>query len=324
MNENGRIDAHAHYIAPAYREALEGAGPAMIGGIPVPPWTVELALEFMDAHEIGRQLLSVSDPGVGFLPTSEAIELARSCNDYLAGLISERPDRFGGFAVVAMESPDAATSEANRALDDLGLSGVGLLSSSAGVYLGDERFEPLLDELDRRGAWVFVHPTAVAADEKPALPIPDFLTEYPFDTTRAIVSLLTNNSFARFPRIRWQFAHGGGTIPMLSTRLNIAARHAKFMAPILGMPTHAADLEPDSASSALARSFYDTALIAEPPSLAAVEAISGTSQILFGSDWPFAALAYPPTGDPQPALTEVFGSEGRTLIDRGNAESQSL
>lgn len=324
MSADGRIDVHAHYIAPAYREALEGVGMAMIGGVPVPPWTVELALEFMDAHGIERQLLSVSDPGVGFLPATEAIGLARSCNDYLADLISQRPDRFGGFAVVAMESPDAAVAEVARALDTLRLAGVGLLSSSAGVYLGDERLDPLLAELDRRGAWVFVHPTAVAADEKPTLPIPDFLTEYPFDTTRAIVSLLTNNSFARFPGIRWHFAHGGGTIPMLSTRLNVAASHAKFMAPLLGMPTHAADLDPDSATRALAQSFYDTALIADPPSLEAVAAISGTTQILFGSDWPFAALAYPPEGDPQPALTTVFGDDARASVDRRNAEAQGL
>lgn len=319
MTDAGRIDVHAHYLAPAYRQALEEAGLAMIGGIPVPPWTPELAMEFMNAHGIERQVLSVSDPGVSFLPSDQAIALARVCNDYLAEVIAARPERFDGFAVVAMQEPGAAVAELGRGLDELGLVGVGLLSSNGGRYLGDTIFDPLLEELDRRGAWAFVHPTAVAANEKPDTPVPDFMAEYPFDTTRAIISLLTNNSFARFPRIRWHFAHGGGTIPMLYARLKVASTHAKLMAPVLGLPKHAAELEAGSAATALSRCFYDTALIAEPPSLEAVAAISGSGQLLFGSDWPFAGLAYPLEGDPQPALTEVFGRVARLAIDRENA-----
>ena len=105
------IDVHAHYLAPAYREALEALGLAMIGGIPVPPWTPELAVEFMDAHGIERQILSVSDPGVGFLEPAAAAALARSCNDYLAEVIAANPERFGGLAVLATAELDAALEE---------------------------------------------------------------------------------------------------------------------------------------------------------------------------------------------------------------------
>lgn len=319
MTGSGAIDVHAHFLAPRYREALEANGLAMIGGIPVPPWTPELALEFMDTHGIERQLLSVSDPGVGFLAPAEAASLAKACNDYLAEVTTAHPDRFGGFVVVAMGDLDAALTEIARGLDELQLAGVGLLSSHAGRYLGDPAFEPLLRDLDRRGAWVFVHPTAVAPDEKPKTPVPDFMAEYPFDTTRTIISLLTNNCFDRFPAIRWHFAHGGGTIPMLRARLNAAAAHAKLLAPVLGLPAHAAELNPESAQRALRRCYYDTALIADPPSLTAVAGISGTDRMLFGSDWPFAALMYAAEGDPQPALGEVFDTDMRTAIDRGNA-----
>jgi 6-methylsalicylate decarboxylase len=319
VSASGAIDVHAHFLVPSYREALEAHGLGMIGGIPVPPWTPELAIAFMDSHGIERQLLSVSDPGVGFVPGGEDAALARKCNDYLAEVIAARPDRFGGFATVAMADRDATINEVARGLDELGFAGVGLLSSNAGRYLGDAHFEPLLAELDRRGAWVFVHPTAVAADEKPSTPVPDFMAEYPFDTTRTFISLLTNNCFARFPRIRWHFAHGGGTIPMLRARLNAASAHAKLLAPALGLPGHAADLEPDSARVALASCYYDTALIADPPSLAAVAGVTDTEHILFGSDWPFAGLMYLEPGDPQPALSEVFDAGDRALVDRGTA-----
>lgn len=107
---------------------------------------------------------------------------------------------------------------------------------------------------------------------------------------------------------------------MLRARLNIAATHAKLMAPVLGLPQRAAELGPDSAESALSNCLYDTALIAERPSLEAVAAISGTEQTLFGSDWPFASLAYPAEGDPQPALTAVFGKVARPAIKRSDPD----
>ncbi len=317
----GRIDVHAHYVAPAYRTALESVGKDRIGGIPVPPWTPELAIEFMDTHGIERQVLSVSDPGVDFLPVDEAAALAASCNDFLASVIADFPERFSGLAVVPGLDPGAALQEAARCLDVLGFSGVGLLSSYHGRYLGHPDFEGLLAELDRREAWVMVHPTAVPTDHKPDLPIPDFMAEYPFDTTRCFLDLLVHNSFERFPGTRWHFAHGGGTIPMLTARMDTAVTHAKLVGPLLGLPEQASDLDFESARKALYSSFYDTALIASPGSLAAVNALTGPDHVLFGSDWPFAGLMYPPEGDPQPALAEVYSAEAQNLVNRDNASA---
>lgn len=80
-----RIDLHADYLAPSYMEALQQAEMWLIGGIPVPDWTPELALELMDAHGIAIQMLSVSDPGVEYVDTEHGPALARSCNDYALG-----------------------------------------------------------------------------------------------------------------------------------------------------------------------------------------------------------------------------------------------
>lgn len=317
----GRIDAHAHYIAPAYREALTSNGTEKIGGIPVPPWTPELAIGFMDAHGIGRQVLSVSDPGVDFLPPDQAEQLAATCNDYLAEVIAEHPDRFSGLAVVSGASASTASREAVRCLEELGFAGVGLLSSYGGRYLGDPGFDPLLEELDARGSWVMVHPTAVSENDKPDLPIPDFMAEYPFDTTRAFLHLLIYNVFERFPNIRWHFSHGGGAIPMLAARMDAAATHAKLIAPVLGLPERATELGPHSARNALRKSYYDTGLIATHGSLEAVNGITGTDRILFGTDWPFAGLMYPLEGDPQPVLVEIYSESQQTEINRDNAAS---
>ena len=320
--EAHRIDVHAHYLAPAYVEALHAAGIFAIGGIPIPEWSPELALQFMDAHGIAVQLLSVSDPGVAFAPDADAAALARVCNDYVAGVIKAHPSRFGAFAVLPLHDPVAAAAEASRALGDLRLDGVGLLSSSAGRYLGDPAFEPLLAELDRRRAWVFVHPTAVAAEDKPGYAIPDFIAEYPFDTTRTIISLLFSDAFRRHPRIRWHFGHGGGTLPMLGFRLTTLAANAKQFGALLGLPGGSERLTAKTPEQVLRRCFYDTALIAEPAALRAVATMAGPGRMVFGSDWPFAARAYTAAPDPQPALSAAFTAAERRDIDRRTGRAQ--
>ncbi len=272
-----RIDVHAHYIAPAYREALVAAEMWLIGGMPLPDWSPELAIAFMDSHGIRRQLLSVSDPGVEFVAPGERLALARSCNDHVASVRDERPDRFEAFAVVRLSDPDAALAETVRALDELALDGVGLLSSAAGRYLGDPAIAPLLEELDRRQAWVFVHPTAVSPTDKPSYNMPDFIAEYPFDTTRAFISLIFNGAFDRHPSIRWHFAHGGGTVPMLALRLAALGAGAREFGTALGLPAASSMLTGDSVPNALARAYYDTALIADRAGLTAVSAIAGAS-----------------------------------------------
>lgn len=249
---------------PAYLDALRDAGIYFIGGIPVPEWSPGLALEFMDAHGIAVQMLSVSDPGVEFAAEA-APGLARTCSDYIAGVVREHPERFGAFALLSLKSVEATRSEAARALDELKLDGVGLLSSYTGHYLGDPLLEPLMAELDERRAWVMVHPTALAAEQKPALGIPDFIAEYPFDTARTIISLLFNGTFQRYPNIRWQFAHGGGTVAMLRLRLTGLAGAAKEFGPALGLPSGASVLATDTPTQALRSSFFDTALVADVP-----------------------------------------------------------
>ena len=167
-----------------------------------------------------------------------------------------------------------------------------------------------------------VHPASIEAELKPALSVPGFIAEYPFDTTRAFISLLFNGSFERYPNIRWHFAHGGGTLPMLRPRLAAASAAAKELGPFLGLPEGSSTLTADSAHVALADSFYDTALIADVPALTAVACVAAPGHLLFGSDWPFAARMYAAGGDPQPALSEAFSAADVCVIERVSALEQ--
>jgi len=319
--ERHRVDLHGHSLVPAYRAALAAAGITAFHRIPVPEWSPELALEFMGQHDIAFQFLSVSDPGVSFLPDDAAANaLAREVNLQNATVVKAHPRRFGTFAVVNLRDVAAATAEATYCLDTLKVDGVGLLTGSGGRYLGDPAFAPLLSALNARGAWVMVHPTQPLADDKPDYAMPDFVAEYPFETTRAIVSLMFNGAFTRWPKIRWHFAHGGGCIPMIRSRLTVLAANAKPFGAALGLPDGSRTLTEGAPDRILRRLHYDVALIADPPELEAVSALAGPRRMLFGSDWPFAARAFDPTvRDPAPALGTVFSTADRHRIERTNA-----
>ena len=88
-----------------------------------------------------------------------ARRLARACNEYGAELVADHPARFGYFASLPLPDLDASLAEVEHAVDVLGAEGFVLQSSNSdGSYVGDARFDPLLAELDRRAALVFVHP----------------------------------------------------------------------------------------------------------------------------------------------------------------------
>ncbi|MEV0358098.1 amidohydrolase family protein [Nocardia sp. NPDC050697] len=313
---NYRIDLHAHFLPPDYRASLLEHGHLTIGGYPTPQWSPEEALGFMDYYGIQAQALSVSDPGVSYLRGPEANDMARYCNTYAADLFRAHPTRFGAFAVLPMPDIAASITEAIFALDTLRLDGVVLLTAYDGVYLGDPRFEPLMIALNQRNAFVFVHPAAIPADAKPELPLPDFLEEFTFDTTRAATLMMVTGLTQRYPNIRFQLAHAGGTVPFLSHRISVASQT------VLG------DLWPDNLpkpsvldiKNQISRFYYDTALSGSPAAMAATLAVTSRDHIVFGSDWPFSAATLPQTGshDPAPGLSEIFDAEQRMDVEHHN------
>ena len=292
-----RIDAHAHLVPHGYRRALEGRD---VLPYPLPAWSEEQTHAFMDRHQIDAAVMSLAPPGVFFGDPGLARELARVVNEETAALVASAPARFAGLAVLPLPDVPAALEELAHALDVLGLDGVTLPSNVGGAYPGCAAWAPVLDELDRRGAYVLLHPTAAAGPL--ALPEhPVWLYEFPFDTTRAVVDLIYSGTLERCPRIRLQVAHLGGTAPFLAHRLaSLAARE----------PAQAARA-PAGVLEHLRRLFYDTGLSNELEPLAATRQLVGFEQVVFGTDWPYAAL--PDAGDPAPGLAGMDPAERAAL-----------
>src|SRR3954454_6079960 len=130
---------------------------------PLPPWSAEALDGLMERHAVDAAVISLSPPGVYFGDQGLADDLARLVNERTAEHVRGAPERFAGLAVLPLPDVDRALAELRYALDELELDGVALLSNVAGTYPGDAAWAPLFDELERRGAYVFLHPQVPAA-----------------------------------------------------------------------------------------------------------------------------------------------------------------
>ena len=222
------VDVHAHFLTDRYVAAARAAGHENPDGMPGwPAWSADEHLRLMDQWNVETAFLSISSPGVHFGGDTAARVLAQHVNDAGAGLRRDHSDRYGHFASLPLPNVEGALAELSRALDDLGSDGVAVETNTEGVYLGDERYEPLYAELARRQAVVFVHPTSPPCAEQLALGRPRPMMEFLFDTTRAVTDLLFSGVFARHRQIRWVFTHGGGALPLLADRLRVVPRRPR-------------------------------------------------------------------------------------------------
>jgi predicted TIM-barrel fold metal-dependent hydrolase len=233
----------------------------------------------MDAQGIGHAMISLSSPATHFAEGAAKLALVREVNEAGAGLMAAHPARFGYFATLPLPDVDAALKEIAHAFDVIGADGVVLETNVNGVYLGNPDFAPVFDELNRRKAVVFLHPTSPACFEQVALGRPAPMIEFPFDTTRAIVDLLYSRTLQRCPDMKVIVPHGGAAIPALVARIAAFAN-----LPFLN-PRPASEEE---VFQMLEKLYYDVALSTHPVVFAGLRRIAPVTQILFGSDWPFS------------------------------------
>jgi len=156
----GWVDVHHHSFHPELVAALHRYGVAeMAPGVPVPAWTPADSLRTMDGNEIAAAVLSVLLPDqVAMLPGGRGAELVRRANELSASLVRDHPDRFAALVALPLPDVDRSLAELAYGLDELGMDGVVVSASlPGGRYLGDASFDPVLAELDRRGAVVFLH-----------------------------------------------------------------------------------------------------------------------------------------------------------------------
>jgi predicted TIM-barrel fold metal-dependent hydrolase len=239
-------------------------------------WSVDRSLDDMDRAGVELAILSMTTPGLWFGDRAVARTLARDCNEYAARLVANHPQRFAMFASLPMPDIDGTFEELSFALDTLGSEGVAMFTSYGDRWLGDPAFAPVFEELNRRKAIVYTHPTSSDSCPKVLPGLSPAVIEYGTDTTRTIASLVFSGAAARYPNIRFIFSHAGGTMPFLIERFEGLAQ----------LPNMACRI-PNGLQHELGRFFYDTAQAANATAMSALATVAHPSHILFGSDYPF-------------------------------------
>jgi 6-methylsalicylate decarboxylase len=271
MAASHRIDVHAHFAPP---EWIAAQGRNIIPAIK--NWTVAWSIEDMDKAVVERALLSITTPGLWFESNEIACRIARHCNDYAAQLRADHPGRFGIFTALPLPDIDGALREIAYGMDELKADGVGLITSYADKWLGDPAFDPVLEEINRRKAVAYVHPTAPDCCRNILPGVPDAAIEFGTDTTRTIARLVFGGAAAKFPNIKWIFSHAGGTMPFLLERFEGMAK----------LPNYAPKF-PNGFADAARHFHYDTAQAANKICMTALREIVPVERILFGTDAPF-------------------------------------
>ena len=289
MKASRLIDVHHHIIPEEYRSTLEYFGVAKSGGMPIKNWTPEDSIAMMDRLGIEVGIGSISEPGL--IPVANpdvAKKLARSINEFQAEMIAKYPKRFGGFAFLPLPHVEDAVEELKYALDELKLDGVGLLSNYNGHFLGDPIFDELMDELNKRNAVVFIHPSApIEASPRARFLTADFMAEFTFNTTRAAANLVLSGTIERCPNIKFILAHAGGTLPYLKWRIGQSYRSAKVWMndSLVSERWETLTKEPEEYISNF---YFETAISTQPATFEALKDTTDPSHILFGSDAHYA------------------------------------
>ena len=276
------IDTHHHLCSAAYVELVKrktGLPPyvekVLLAGSP------EKSLEDMDRAGVTRSFASLTTPGVWFGDATEARRLARDCNEHFAKIVADHPTRYGMFAVVPMPDVEGTLREIEYALDTLKADGIGFFTSYGDKHLGDKDFAPVFEELNRRKAVVYTHPRKPDCCA-PMLPdLSEAVIEYGTDTTRTIASLVFSGMASRCPDVRFLFSHAGGTMPFLIGRFVGLAQSPQFAARL-----------PHGVLHELKRFYYDLAQASNPGATSSLMKLVDVSQVLFGTDYPYATAAW--------------------------------
>jgi predicted TIM-barrel fold metal-dependent hydrolase len=287
------IDVHSHHYPEIYLDAckrsdsgfthyyrddgrlivLEDGAVALAAPQPLP--SLDHRLDMMDKAGVRIQVLSLSAPNVYSFPTNLRVPLTSDLNDLFVDLAGGAPDRLRVLASVPLPDIDASLAEIDRSLALPRVAGMAVMTTVRRNTLDDEMFTPIWEELSRRKATVFVHPTVACCTEglrdyALALAL-DFMAE----ATNAIARLAYSGTFVRFPGIRWIFTHLGGATPFLMRRFDNYYHQFPECRERIDRPP----------SEILRLIHFDTCTMHAPALRCALDTFE-IDQLVFGSDYP--------------------------------------
>jgi aminocarboxymuconate-semialdehyde decarboxylase len=235
------------------------------------------------------------------LQGQDGMDLSIYLNDDIIKVCKENPGHFIGLGTIPMQSPEHAMKELKRIMSK-GMAGVQIGSHVENTPLGDSKFFPIYELAEQLGACIFVHPWEMAGEEKMKKYWLPWLVGMPMETSFAICSLMFSGVFTKFPRLRFMFAHGGGSFPATIGRIE----HGWKVRPDL------VAIDESMNPRSFCGKFWLDSLVHDPVAFKLVADLVGKEKIALGTDYPF------PLGELQPG--ELI-SEATFLSD---AEKQDM
>ncbi|HZS02404.1 MAG TPA: amidohydrolase family protein [Chloroflexota bacterium] len=285
------VDCHTHFLPTPLLEALRAAK----AGTPMGPFLahpldrLDQQLPILDAEEIERALLTYSmllEPAIAAAGMSRA-EGVRLANDEMAAAIRQFPDRFLGAAAVDSAAGEAALPELERAVRELGMRAVHMVTNYDGLFLDSPTFWPIYRRAEELGVPVMVHPTAPKGwTALQAAMEADWIAAElgsPLDTTLSIARMIMRGVFDEFRQLRICFCHLGGFMPMLAGRLDT---NYEMYRTVLGPAGADALGVTRRASDYFGRYYVDIHSMDTPAIECALKTV-GPERVVFGSDFPY-------------------------------------
>ncbi|MFZ3360854.1 MAG: amidohydrolase family protein [Xanthobacteraceae bacterium] len=239
----------------------------------------EMRLATMDEAGIARSVLAIAGPGVqSERDAATATRRAAESNDFLAREIQRRPDRYSGFAHIALQDPRGAAAELERCMRDLKFCGAMINGHTNGQYLDDPALHPFWERAEALGATIYIHPTDPVAPS-PALEgvrgLRRATWEWGFETGSHALRLVFSGLFDRFPRAKVMLGHLGETLPFLLWRFDSRAK------------LYGVKLAREPSDYIKGNITVTTSGMCSSEPLNCTLAALGPDRVMFGADYPF-------------------------------------
>ncbi len=228
--------------------------------------------------------------------SSDTLAVAQFLNDHIADIVARYPHRFVGLGTIPMQDEKLAIKELERCMA-LGMKGVQIGTNINGLNLNEPELFGIFEACQALGAAVFVHPWDMVGKERMQKYWLPWLVGMPAETALALSSMIFGGVFARLPKLRIAFAHGGGSFPAT-----------------IGRIAHGFEARPDLCAidnninpRDYIGQFYLDSLVHDPLALDYLVKLVGANRIALGSDYPF------PLGEDRPgSIIEQMPFEAET------------
>ena len=241
-------------------------------------WNHQKRIQECDTTRVDVQVLSTIPVLFSYwAKDDEGLMLSRFLNDHIAKVVRNAPKRFIGLGTVPMQNIDLAIEEMDRCITKLNLPGIEIGSNVNGRNLSEAEFQPIFEHAEKIGCAIFVHPWEMMGQadmQKYWLP---WLVGMPAETSRAICSIIFGGILEKYPNLKIAFAHGGGSFPFTTGRID----HGYRMRPDL------CAIDNDKLPSSYMKHFYIDSLVHDEQTLNFLLDKLSPDKIALGSDYPF-------------------------------------